>query len=194
MRINEESTLKEALTHWGRHEASKRYRTEISFDPTDDLGCLNFILQRRSPYIARIISRVPLDTFRASIEPNDSSALLLANGWTIDRWITHVKAEKNDSFAHFSRLVEEPECSEGSLVCAAEVIDQTANQLGAVVLYDGWHRVAAWFERLEMGRSSDIDVYLIVTGLADPLLMPTPTQPSTNSLESDALKATRASS
>jgi len=43
-----------------------------------------------------------------------------------------------------------------------------SNPLGPVVIYDGWHRAAAWFEHIRSGRQYPILADLIITEGPDP--------------------------
>ena len=172
MRNISESSLADALAHWGHHEASGRLKNNVECDSSDRLVCLNLVLQCRTPYVARIIAREPLSTHLVAFEPQDAVSFVLADGRSIEDWIARTTAAGDEACAYFRRMVEDPAVATGRIVCAADFANHDARQLGTIVLYDGWHRAAAWVERNRTGNPSVLEAYLIIVRHPDPLLLP----------------------
>ena len=59
-------------------------------------------------------------------------------------------------------MVGEKQAPKGPLVASAKY-EQAPNTIGPLILWDGWHRAAAWHERCKIGKSSCITCYLILT-------------------------------
>jgi len=167
-----DSSFADALAHWGAHEADGRLSSRVKCDSSNRLVCLNLVLQCRAPYVARLIAREPVSTHHVAFEPQDAAAFVLADGSSIERWIEQTTAAGGEAYAHFRRMVENPAASTGRIVCAACVVNPVSLPPGAVVLYDGWHRAAAWVERNRCGKPSTLEGYLIVARHPDPLLLP----------------------
>jgi hypothetical protein len=193
LHIISETMLVEALAIWGAHEASGRLRGQVQCDTTDKLACIDLALRYRAPYVLRILAREPLSTVLVEIEPRDIASMILADGRSIEAWIESVTTSGGDTYAYFRSLVDDSAPPAGQLIGAAELVNPTANQLSAVVLYDGWHRAAAWAERSKIGQPSNITAFLIVTRKGDPYLVTSTAsgQPANDSPEGNA--ATRAS-
>ena len=163
------STLGEILLDWGRHEAPVRGRSQ-SVDLEDDRAVLSFILWFRAPYIGRIMTRRPMrEALVVELETGDAEALFLADGRSLRQWRAAVTACGGDAREHLTALAEGTRQFQGKLVAEARV-DSAAQAVGPIVLYDGWHRAAAWAERMEQGRESPITAHLILTEGEDPLL------------------------
>lgn len=158
------------LATWGAHEASGRLRGQVQCDSSDKLACIDLALRYRAPYVSRLLAREPMKALLVEFESNDVATIILADGRSIETWIQGTTTSDGDTYAHFHRMVDDQVPPQGHLVGAAELVDLTAHQLGTVVLYDGWHRAAAWIERCKQGKPSTITAFLVVTRLADPLL------------------------
>lgn len=170
MRYLADATLARALAEWGAHEASGRFRGRTGCDPADPLACIDFALLSRAPYVARILAREPLATLRVALEPEDVPALWLADGRSVGQWIDATAEAGGEAHAHFLRLVSQPDEGRGRLVCAGRIVEGGNREMGSVVVYDGWHRVAAWFETCRRGRPMPLEAYLVVVKHPDPLL------------------------
>lgn len=174
MVVVSETKLVEALAAWGAHEASGRLQGKVKCEITDKLNCINLALHYRAPYVARLLAREPLSTLLVEFEPSDIASVVLANGRTIHAWIQATTTSESDAHAYFCRLVECATPPEGQLIVAAELIDPVKHHLGAFMLYDGWHRAAAWVERNKQGKASNMAAFLVVTRHCDPLQSPKP--------------------
>ncbi len=171
MRIVEQSRLVDALADWGRHEAMMRSGLPSeTFDGADGfIEAVNFALQFRSPLVARILAARPMSVLNAEIDSADIPLLRLADTRTIEEW--KVTASHNPkSFNHYRALAESAEPVDGPLVCTAQT-DGSKSYVAPIIVFDGWHRVAAWTEQL--GRVDyPITAYLIITKDPVPLLTP----------------------
>lgn len=166
------STLVEALAHWGGHEASGRFRGRVDCDPGDPMACVDLVLHGRSPHVARILASEPVATVSVSLDPGDGAHLVLADGRSLDAWIATAQAEGGPSATHWRELVERPEPPEGRVICGAELLDAATRRIGLLVLYDGWHRAAAWHERCRLGRGEPLGAYVVLTRWPDARLSP----------------------
>ena len=148
------TTLLDALAVWGAHEAAGRYHSKVEINTDDKFRCADFILRYRAPLAAQILLHNPRGAIVVELEPKDSSAIFLADGRTIEQWIADVEG---DSEKHYRRLCEATDAPCGPLIGA---IHQSGH--GPIILFDGWHRAAAWFERCRSGRPASIEAQLII--------------------------------
>lgn len=165
------STLVEALAHWGAHEAAGRFRGRIACDPGDPLACIDLVLHGRSPHLARLLASEPVATVSVNLDPDDSAHLVLADGRSLAAWIAAAQAEGGLAATHWHAMVERPQPPDGRVICGAELLDAATHQIGPLVLYDGWHRAAAWHERCRLGRPEPLGAYVVLTRRPDARLM-----------------------
>lgn len=104
------------------------------------------------------------------LEPVDLPALRLADGRPVDHWIEAVVREGGASQAHLQRLALVPVASFAPVVCAARLVARDRREVDQVVVYDGWHRVAAWSQACAQGRPAPLAAWLVVTQWRDPQL------------------------
>jgi len=170
MKINGSSRLIDALAIWGAHEAGGRLCGQLpaSFAASDPSSCVDLVLRYRSPLIARILESQPISVRTVQIAPDDRSAMVLADGRTIPQWIEAVGMHDASGDAFCRGMADSDQPVVGPLICAAPVSsDDRARVLGPIVLYDGWHRAAAWWTQVDRGANYDIDAYLVLTKLPD---------------------------
>lgn len=148
------SSLLDALSIWGAHEAAGRLKDRVEIDTNDKFKCADLALRYRAPLVAHILSHNPAGAIIANLDYNDAQNILLADGKKIEQWIENVDGNSKE---HFEKLCKAFEPPAGPLVGA---VHQSGN--GPIVLYDGWHRAAAWFERCRNGNLSPIDAQLII--------------------------------
>lgn len=173
MQIKSRQTLTSALASWGAHEAEGRLAGKIQVDTVNPMACTEVALLSRSPYIARILLREPQAVFEVELNAVDIRSLVLANGRSIESWRTDIDLENGESIAHVQRLIydQEDSANRGYLLCAATLVSDTPTlQLSDVVLYDGWHRAAAFVEKVHLTRAKSIHGYLVITRTADRFL------------------------
>lgn len=173
MQIKSRQTLTKALAGWGAHEAQGRLAGKIHVDTANAMACAELALQSRSPYVGRIVLRDPLAVLEVELAAADIGNLVLADGRSIASWKADVTREHGESAAHIRRLIDDPTGSAngGHLLCAATVVsDAPTLRINDAVLYDGWHRAAAFLERARLGRAHSIRGYLVTARVADPLL------------------------
>jgi hypothetical protein len=170
VRVLSQSSLVDALSQWGAHEAAGRLIGQQQIDPSDRLASLNLVLHVRSPFVARILFRQPQATLSVDFDIGDLNSLILADGRSIESWITTVRASGGDSLSHFDKLVSGSGAPVGPIF-AAGTGSPDSQSVESLVLYDGWHRAAAWFERARLGKAdSPLNGYVVLSGLDDPLL------------------------
>jgi len=173
MQIKSRQTLTNALARWGEHEAQGRLAGKIQVDTTNPMVCTEFALLSRSPYIARILLREPQAVFEVEMNAVDIGNLVLADGRSVESWQAGTAQDDSESAAHIQRLIHDPGegASKGYLLCAATLVsDNPSQQLSDIVLYDGWHRAAAFMERVRLARAKSIPGYLVITRTADRFL------------------------
>ena len=100
-------------------------------------------------------------------EINDIVSLVLADGRTIDKWIEDANASGGEALEYFNKLVKENTLNNGYLFCASKLTNNDPLQLSILVLYDGWHRTAAWVARNRQGDSTTIKSYLVIANEED---------------------------
>jgi hypothetical protein len=118
------------------------------------MAAADLALRYRAPLIAHILSHHPVGAVMVELEPDDANVCVLADGRTLDQWI--VQASGAD-LAHFEKLRDDAAPPQGPLVAAIRESGPTP-----IILYDGWHRSAAWFERCRTGRHSNISAHLLL--------------------------------
>jgi len=117
--------------------------------------------------------REPQAVFEVELNAVDIKNLVLADGRSVESWSADVAQEGAESAAHVRRLIHAPKgtANRGHLLCAATLVsDNPSLQLSDVVLYDGWHRAAAFMEKVRLARAKSIHGYLVITGTADRFL------------------------
>lgn len=173
MQIKSQQSLTHALACWGAHEASGRLSRKVHVDTTNLLSCTELALLSRPQLTARILLREPIVVFEVELTPSDLNNLVLANGQSVEAWRTDVAREDAESNVHIQRLIDEVEDPwiKGSLLCAATLVSETPTlEISDTVLYDGWHRAAAFLERARLARASSVPGTLVLTRSADSFL------------------------
>lgn len=164
--------LVDVLGEWGRHEGEGRLRC-LPRNSQGDEGLLKGVeiaLTYRSPLIWRILFACPLIYFRIEILPEDIPAFRIGDGRSLEEWTASVTRNQDGSGVHVRSLAEGAGPVSGPLTCTAQ-IDETGTSVRApIVIFDGWHRAAAWAIQLQRGANYPITGLLIVTQNATPLL------------------------
>jgi len=153
-------TLVDALSGWGLRERETHPGIRVPTDPRERmiLG-MEIVLRHVPELIARILFAEPLSpnepraVFRAEFGLEDVDKLLLHNG---------VALADCPSNEHVERLVRTPDFS--PIVCTVQVEkDEPDRLVGQFVIYDGWHRSAAWLIRARRGRPERLIAEVIKT-------------------------------
>ena len=118
------------------------------------MAAADLALRFRAPFIAHLLSHHPSGAQRVELEPEDVPSVILADGNTLDSWIANVEGE---SLKYYRDLCSATSAPEGPLITAMHVSGQ-----GPIRIYDGWHRIAAWYTRNRSGTSSNISAHLIL--------------------------------
>jgi hypothetical protein len=154
--------LVSAMAVWGAHEANGRERARAQFDLSNKLACADFSLRFRAPLWAAILQQEPVVTLLVEFEPQESDAFVLFDGRSIDDWIQAARISGASEWQHFRGMVAADGPPGGSLIGSARRPPPTGI-IGPIVLWDGWHRGAAWRERWREGKVSRMSAYLILT-------------------------------
>lgn len=162
MRLLSQSDLIEAFAAWGRHEAGGREKEKASVDLNNKQSCADFALRYRAPLAAAIFSKEPTQTVVVEFEAAESGALLLFDGRSIDAWFDAANAARDKGWEHVQEMASGASPLEGPLVASATYQAAPA-PIGPIILWDGWHRAAAWRQRFLNGKPSTISAFLILT-------------------------------
>ena len=149
------SRVIDALADWGAHEASGRLRNLVQPLPAGDVAeAADLTLRYRAPFVAHILSHYPAGAIMVDLEPQDADRLVLADGRSLEQWIAQATG---DSLAHFEQLRDAAGSPQGPVVAA--VLQPGPSP---IVVFDGWHRGAAWFERCRTRRPSNLSAHLLI--------------------------------
>lgn len=157
-----QTNLVEVFAEWGAHEAKGRNDSEVQLDINDKFSCADYALRFRAPLISAIFKLEPIGTALYELNENESSAIALFDRRNLDQWIQDAKKSNGSGWEHFQAMVDETQPPKGPLVASAKY-QQSKNAVGHLILWDGWHRAAAWHQRCKIGKSSCITCYLILT-------------------------------
>lgn len=168
--------LIDALAGWGLREAVRKYGTEIPSDASDRIMLgMDVVLRHVPELVARLLLAEPLGVtaprgvLTVDFGPEEIDNLYLWNGTRLATYTDGVDKDETPEHGQYVRsLVRTPDVL--PLVCAVEVTEEdTECPVGPVVIYDGWHRAAAWLIRAREGLPSRLTAGLIKTRRA-PLL------------------------
>jgi hypothetical protein len=173
MKVLGQLRLVDVLGEWGIHEGQGRGRDQFPAEhfegPDRLLNGVDVALIYRSPLTWRILRGVPIVCVRVEIAPEDVPALRIADGRKADDWTSAVLTDQGDSGAHVRVLAGAVDLVAGPLVCTAQTAGGTQVR-SPVVIFDGWHRAAAWISQLRGGAAYPITSSLVITRDAVPLL------------------------
>jgi len=159
MKILGPGRLAEVLSEWGHREASLGKPGAELPSPAESLGAVvdgvEVILRHIPKLIARILVAEPLDVLAVEFLPEEGEKLYLHNGEALT--------------AYTDRVAVGDIPVQGALVCVMQVDRQNVSrQVSPVMIYDGWHRAAAWLTRVRAGCSDPIRAHLVKTAAIDP--------------------------
>jgi hypothetical protein len=166
MRIVQQCRLVDVLGEWGIHEGGGRLQLPAGTFEGDErlLKGVELALIYRCPLAWRILAGMPVRCFRVAISPEDVPALVIANGRTAEDWTTTMLENETESGEHVRAQAERPEIVAGPLTCTAQMADGRLDRVKPpIVIFDGWHRAAAWISQLRRGAAYPISAGLIVT-------------------------------
>ena len=158
--LDDSITLIDVLSGWGLRERKKYPGIQLPTEASQRtiLG-MEIVLRHVPELIARILFAEPLSptepraVFRAEFGLEDVDKLLFHNG---------VALADCPSNEHVQRLVQTPDLS--PIVCTVQVEkDEPDRLVGRFVIYDGWHRSAAWLIRARRGRPERLIAEVIKT-------------------------------
>ena len=157
--LDDSLRLIDALAGWGLRECAKYgFHVPADADQRTILG-MEFVLRHVPELIGRILFAEPLGptapggVFRADFGLEDVDDLLLHNGCPLADYPSDDEARYRVGAPDFSPIV-----------CAVQVAkDDPRRQIGNFVIFDGWHRSAAWLIRAREGHSERLTADVIRT-------------------------------
>lgn len=138
-------------------------KDKVNFDLSNNQLCADFALRHRAPLVSAILGLVPMQTAVVEFEAEESEALFLFDGRNIDAWLEAADAVKDNGWKHVQNMVSGVSPLEGPLVVTATCQVTPDGPIGRIILWDGWHRAAAWRRLFLSGKSSSMTAYLILT-------------------------------
>ena len=173
MRIAGACRLVDVLGEWGNHEGEGRLQLPPSSLHGDArlLVGVEVALTYRSPLAWRILAGWPMACARVEIVPEDVPALRITDGRTAEEWTTAILDDQTDSGRHVRNLADAARGVVGPLTSTAQTADGSVAHVQApIVIFDGWHRVAAWIAQLRRGANYAVSGSLVVTQHPVPFL------------------------
>jgi hypothetical protein len=160
--------LVDALAGWGLREAAVKHRLAIPGDETERTAFgVDVVLRHVPVLIARILAAEPLDVgvphsvLRVDLGSEDAATLFLHNGMPLTTYTDRL-SECAAGRREIEMLVQTPDPR--PLVCTLQVADSDPDcASGPVVIFDGWHRAAAWLTRVRVGDTCRLAADLIKT-------------------------------
>lgn len=137
-------------------------REKVSLDLTNKHLCADFALRHRAPLVSAILSLEPLQAVMVELDAAESEAISLFDGRDIDAWLKAADAAKDKGWRYVQDIVSGVLPLEGPLVVTA-THRETPAPIGPIILWDGWHRAAAWRRLFLDGKPLTMSVYLILT-------------------------------
>ena len=147
--------LVDAIAVFAAHERHARPRTLAPARFAD----ARYALLKRATVLGRLQKALPIETLRVRLDPADVARLTYADGRSPSEWVEWVKAKRPQAYEHYDTLAHSPTPVAGPLLLAGQ-------NDASLVVYDGYHRVAAWWAHIERGQRYPIDANLVVTQLA----------------------------
>jgi hypothetical protein len=161
-------TLAKVLSAWGHHEAASGKPGADLLLPPVSLGHLGdgieAILRHAPQLIARILLAEPVAVLEVEFEPEDGSKFLPCNGFgrTVAAAAEQWRFEESCSGKTVRTHVAAGVPVTGSFICTRRMGN------GALVVYEGTHRMAAWLIHASQGLSYRISAHVIKTNGLDP--------------------------
>jgi hypothetical protein len=160
----------DALADWGRHEWQTRHRRP---DPIDEGHAIAAALQDRAPLVSRLLLADPTEVLRVVCDAEEAREWLLADAQTVEQWKKSTEsnaaadASPNaiESWDHYQRLLSGDRPIVGRLLLVAKWAEPGKVLEGPVVVFDGYHRVAALDELCRRGSRRPIEANLVITNV-----------------------------
>ena len=137
-------------------------KEKVNFDLANKQLCADFALRFRAPLVSSILALEPIQTAVVEFDAAESEAILLFDGRNIDAWLSAADAPKDRGWKHVQDMVHGVSPLEGPLVVTA-THRAAPDRIGPIILWDGWHRAAAWRQLYQSGKPSTMSAYLILT-------------------------------
>ena len=110
----------------------------------------------------------PRSILEVEILPEEAEEIYLFDGTSLPQWTAAKIVEDSPAAAYVRDLARSDQEIAGRLVATLQMPEQ--EQRGPAVLYDGWHRAAAWLSQIQRGRRYPVRANLIITRDPDPFL------------------------
>ncbi len=158
-----ETSLSDALVAWAEHEIVGRCGGKlddlIGVDEFRSLRAIMFLMSSRQSMLARIIDSDPFKTERTALVREHMDSLRTFDGRTVGAWVqTEVDENPGTATSEYvlSLLRSGQKCS-GYICCLR-------SSHGETTVFDGTHRLGAWYLKFRRGQSVDpLPAYLIHT-------------------------------
>jgi hypothetical protein len=150
----------DALGEWGTHNTSWRAGREIS-DAEDGV---NFVLTYYAELVGRILAAFPFACLRTEILAEDLPLLQLHDHRPADV-LTTLRAvdSREGDYVRMMTAAEAPVMGPLTSTCQAAVVDGTFQLQPPFLIFDGWHRAAAWILQGRAGKVYPITANVILT-------------------------------
>ena len=155
--------LVDILSEWGSHNTQWR----LGRDVVDVLDGVEFALTYYSELVSTVLAAGPIGCFRVEVATEDLPQIVLHNGQLMTDWVNAVEVCDNENGNYVRRMAAENERIVYPLICSCKG-DLVNAGLGLqlyppFVIFDGWHRGAAWVVHVRAGREYPVAGRLVVT-------------------------------
>ncbi len=148
----------DAFDAWGSHNTSWRVGRTI----TTPLDAVETVLTYYWLLAWRILRAEPVVCFRAEFAALDIPEIFTYRGVQLDEWAKSVEQDTvNRSGDDVRKMAAAPRAVVGPLVCTCD--GDSSQPRPPYVVFDGWHRGAAWVLQGQAGKLYPISAMLIVT-------------------------------
>jgi hypothetical protein len=162
MEIRGTCRLVDVFGEWGLHNTEWRVGRTI----TDHIDAVELVLTYYSSLAWKILRAEPVACFRAEFVPEDIPQIFTYRGRLLDEWATSVEQDTvSRSGVDVRKMVAASPLVVGPLICTCEGEPSGDDVLPRppFLVFDGWHRGAAWILQGKTGRVYPISARLIVT-------------------------------
>jgi hypothetical protein len=160
----------DALADWGRHEWQTRHRRS---DPIDEGRAVATALQYKAPLVSRLLLADPAEVLRVVCDAEEAREWFLANAQTVEQWkkstesnaVGDASPNAVESWDHYQKLLSGSRPIVGRVLLVAKWAEAGRVLEGPVVVFDGYHRVAALDELCRRGSRRPIEANLVITNV-----------------------------
>ena len=151
----------DALGEWGSHNSSWRAGREIR----DSSDGVDFALTYYSELVSRILAAYPFGCARAELLAEDLPNLVLHDKTFASVYATAIEKATNRSgeYVRDMAAAEVPVVGPLTCTCRSATVDGGLQLYPPFVVFDGWHRGAAWILHGKAGKVYPLSTNLILT-------------------------------